>query len=89
LKIQKKYKKLGLERKMSLMCSHLGPTTHVTLLMNRGAPIWFKTFGVMVYNFLIIEPFFHRFFFLKPRLKTILEYGGLFGIIGKPSTSLI
>jgi len=28
-------------------------------------------------------------FFEKPRLKTILELGGVLGIIGKPSPSLI
>jgi hypothetical protein len=31
LKIQKNHNKLGLEGKMSWVCSHLGPTTHVTL----------------------------------------------------------
>jgi hypothetical protein len=28
-------------------------------------------------------------FFEKPRLKTLLEFGGTFGIVGKPSPSLI
>ncbi len=32
LKIQNFYNKLGLERKMSWVCSHLGLTTHATLL---------------------------------------------------------
>ncbi len=32
VEIQTNYKKLGLEGKMSWVCSHLGPTTHVTLL---------------------------------------------------------
>jgi len=27
--------------------------------MNRGALTWFKMFGAMVRNLLIIEPFFH------------------------------
>jgi len=31
LKIQTNYNKLGLEEKMNWMCSHSGPTTHVTL----------------------------------------------------------
>jgi hypothetical protein len=35
----------------------------------------------------IIEPFFHLK--RKPRLKKLLEYGGILGIIGKPSPSLI
>jgi hypothetical protein len=30
--------------------------------MNRGATTWFKIFGVIVQNLLIIEPFFHRIF---------------------------
>jgi hypothetical protein len=45
-------------------------------------------FGAIVWNLLIIEPFFHGIF-EKPRLKTILELGGVFGIIGKPSPSSI
>jgi hypothetical protein len=36
LKTQKNYKKLGLKRKMSWVCSHLGPTTHVTLSIHEG-----------------------------------------------------
>jgi len=36
-------------------------------------------FGVTIWNLLIIE------FFEKPRLKTILEFGGILGIVGKPS----
>jgi hypothetical protein len=28
-------------------------------------------------------------FFEKPRLKTILEFGGVLGIVGKPSPNLI
>jgi hypothetical protein len=56
--------------------------------MNKGALTWFKMFGVMVWTLSIIEPFFH-WIKKKPRLKTLLEYGGIFDIIGKPSPSLI
>jgi hypothetical protein len=56
--------------------------------MNRGATTWFRMFGVIVWNLLIIEPFFIDFF-EKPRLKTILELGGVLGIVGKLSPSLI
>ncbi len=51
--------------------------------MNKGAMTWFRSFGATVWNLLIIESF------EKPRLKTILEFGGIFGIVGKPSPSLI
>ncbi len=37
LKIQTNYNKLGLERKMSWVCSHLGPTTQVTLFIHEGS----------------------------------------------------
>ncbi len=57
--------------------------------MNRGAPTWFKMFGIAMWNLLIIEPFFHRFKKKKPRLKTIFEFGGILGIVGKPSPRLI
>jgi len=30
--------------------------------MSRGATTWFKMFGAIVWNLLIIEPFFHRIF---------------------------
>jgi hypothetical protein len=56
--------------------------------MNKGALTCFRMFGVMVWTLLIIEPFFH-WIKKKPRLKTLLEYGGILGIIGKPSPSLI
>ncbi len=36
LKIQTNCNKLGLERKMTWACSHLGPTTHVTLFIHDG-----------------------------------------------------
>jgi hypothetical protein len=36
LKIQTNYKKLGLEGKMNWVCSHLGPTTHITLFIQEG-----------------------------------------------------
>ncbi len=49
---------------------------------------WFRMFGAIVWNLLIVEPFFIDFF-EKPRLKTILEFGGILGIVGKPSPSLI
>ncbi len=57
--------------------------------MNNGPLMWFRMFGVMVWTLSIIEPLFHWIFFLKRRLKTLLEYGGIFYIIGKPSPSLI
>jgi hypothetical protein len=56
--------------------------------MNRGATTWFRMFGAIAWNLLIIEPFFTEFFD-KPRLKTILELGGILDIIGKPSPSSI
>jgi hypothetical protein len=56
--------------------------------MNRGATTWFKMFGVTMWNLFIIEPFF-LFLFEKPRLKTILKFGGIIGIVGKPSPNLI
>jgi hypothetical protein len=49
--------------------------------INRGVPIWFRMFGATVWNPLI--------FFEKPILKTILEFGGILGIVGKPSPNLI
>ncbi len=49
---------------------------------------WFRMFGATMWNLLIIEPFFIENF-EKPRLKTILEFGGVLGIVGKPSPSLI
>jgi hypothetical protein len=51
--------------------------------MNKGALTWFIMFGTIVWNLLIIEPFFIENF-EKPRLKTILEFGGVLGIVGKP-----
>jgi hypothetical protein len=45
-------------------------------------------FGAIVWNVLILNHFFIEFF-EKPRLKTILEFGGILGIVGKPSPSLI
>jgi hypothetical protein len=57
--------------------------------MNRGAMTWFRMFGATLWNLLIIEPFFSLIFFEKPRWKTILELGGVLGIIGKPSPSSI
>ncbi len=51
--------------------------------MNRGATTWFRMFRITVWNLLIIEPFFHRFF-EKSKLKTILELGGVLGIVGNP-----
>jgi hypothetical protein len=54
--------------------------------MNRGASTWFTMFGVMVQTLLIIEPFFHWIFKKKPRLKTILEYGGILGYYWKALT---
>jgi hypothetical protein len=45
-------------------------------------------FGVMVWTVLIIEPCF-PWIKEKLRLITLLDYGGILGIIGKPSPSLI
>jgi hypothetical protein len=56
--------------------------------MNRGTTTWFQMFGAIVWNLLIIQPFVIEFF-EKPRLKTILEFGGVLSIVGKPSPSLI
>jgi len=43
--------------------------------MNRGATTWFKMFRVIVWNLLIIEPFFHWIFW-----KTKIEnYIGIWG----------
>jgi len=55
-------------------------------LMNKGAPTWFRMFGAIVWN--LLNHFFIDFF-EKPRLKTILEFGGVLGIVRKPSPSLI
>ncbi len=56
--------------------------------MNRGATIWFRMFGATMWNLLIIEAFFIEFF-EKQRLKSILEIGGVLGVVGKPSSSSI
>jgi len=56
--------------------------------MNRGAMTWFKMLGATLWNLLILNHFFVEFF-EKPRLKTILEFGGILGVVGKPSPSLI
>jgi len=37
----------------------------------------------------LLNHVFIDFFKKKPRLTAMLEYGGVFGIIGKPSPSLI
>jgi hypothetical protein len=47
--------------------------------MNRGAMAWFRMFGATIWNLLIIKPYFIEFF-EKPRLKSILEIGGILGI---------
>ncbi len=82
LKIQTNYKKLGLEGKMSWMCSHLGPTTHVTLLMSMHQvgleclELWCEIYWLL--NHFFID------FFLKPRLKTISEYGSIMVLLESP-----
>jgi predicted membrane channel-forming protein YqfA (hemolysin III family) len=54
--------------------------------MSRGALTWFKMFGVTILNLLIIETFFHSIFIKKKlRLKTLFQFGDVFGIVGKPS----
>ncbi len=63
-------------------------TCHQKFSMNRGATTWFRMFGATMWNLFIIEPFFH-WIKKKPRLKTILELGGVLDIIGKPSPSSI
>jgi hypothetical protein len=122
LKIKTNYEKMSFEGKMSWVCSHLGPTTHVTLSihegkyfvlfccndisqptmswgmlwnlslktisMNRGTLTWFRMFGTIVWNLLIIEPFVHWFFW-KTKIENYVGIWGFFGIIGKPSPSLI
>ncbi len=57
--------------------------------MNRGALIWFRMIGVMVWNLLIINHFFIEFCFKKPRLKTIFEFKGVLSMVGIASPSLI
>jgi hypothetical protein len=122
LKIQKNYKKMGFEGKMNWMCSHLGPTTHVTLSIHQGRQFFLfchydisqtMVSWVMLWNlsskssqwigvhWLGLEClelqcgtyFFFNHFFIdfceKPRLKTIFEFGGILGIIGKPLLRLI
>jgi hypothetical protein len=56
--------------------------------VNSGAMTWFKMFGAIVWNLLLLNNFFLNFL-KKPRLKTILEFWGIIGIVGKPSPSLI
>jgi hypothetical protein len=48
------------------------------LPMNKGALIWFRMFGAIVWN--LLNHFFIDLFD-KPKLKTILEFGGGFGIV--------
>ncbi len=46
--------------------------------MNKGALIWFRMFGAIVW--ILLNHFFIDLFD-KPKLKTILEFGGGFGIV--------
>jgi hypothetical protein len=43
--------------------------------MSRGATTWFKMFGAIVWNLLIIEPFFHRIFW-KTKIENYIEIWG-------------
>jgi len=56
--------------------------------MNRDALTWFKMSQTTMWNLWILNHFLLEFF-EKPILKTILEFGGIIGIVGKPSPSLI
>jgi hypothetical protein len=64
------------------MCSHLGPTTHVTLLMSMHQvgleclELWCEIYWLL--NHFFID------FFLKPRLKTISEYGSIMVLLESP-----
>jgi hypothetical protein len=42
-----------------------------------------------VWKLLIIEPFFSMKIKKKKKMKTLLEFGGVHDIVGKPSTSQI
>jgi hypothetical protein len=53
--------------------------------MNRGATTWFRMFGTIVWNLLIIEPFFH--WFLKNQDWELYWNLGVFLIVGKLSPS--
>jgi hypothetical protein len=120
LKIQTNYKKLGLEGKMSWMCSHLGPIYNTCYLiylwrkvvcfvlsqwyfpshnilgyvmehiikkfsMNRGAPTWFRMLRAIVWNLLIIEPFFHWSFW-KTKIENYIRIWGHFWYCWKTFT---
>jgi hypothetical protein len=45
----------------------------------------FRMFGAIVWNLLIIEPFFHWIFW-KTKIEIYIETWGVLGIIGKPFT---
>jgi hypothetical protein len=45
-------------------------------------------FGTIIWKLLIIEPFFDEYY-RKSNLKTILELGGILGVISKPLVSQI
>jgi hypothetical protein len=49
-----------------------------------------RLFGATVWkNLLIIEPFSQQKLKKKSTLKTVLEYGGILGVVGKPLASQI
>ncbi len=54
--------------------------------MNRGATTRFKMSGATCGIYWLLNHFFIEFF-EKPRLKTILEFGGIIDIVGKSSPS--
>jgi hypothetical protein len=57
--------------------------------MNKGALIFgFKCLELQCGIYRLLNHFFIKVFG-KPRLKTILEFGEIFGIVGKPSPTLI
>ncbi len=43
--------------------------------MNRGAPTWFRMFGAIVWNLLIIEPFFHWIYW-KTKIENYIKIWG-------------
>jgi len=68
---------------------------HVVLLVSSESSGWvgvhqlgLRLFGAMLWKLLIIEPFF-RWKLNKIEIETVLEFGGVLGVVGKPSMSQI
>jgi hypothetical protein len=55
---------------------------------SRVALTWFRMFGAMLWNLLIIESFFIEFK-KKSKIENHIQIWGVFDIVGKPSPSLI